>query len=148
MKVVLLKDVKGTGKKGDLVNVADGYGKNFLLKNGFAKSADSSAVNESTQQKKAEAFHKEEERKLAVSLADSLKGQKFVVPVKCGENGKIFGAVTSKEIESRLLEKGFNVDKKRIVLDNPIKTIGKYQITLKLHPTVSIKIEIEVKPLS
>lgn len=147
MKVVLLKDVKGTGKKGDVVNVADGFGKNFLLKNGFAKSADSSAMNENTQQKQAKAFHAEEERKSAVALAEKLKGVTLTVPVKCGENGKIFGAVTSKEISDRLKEQGFEVDKKHIVVEKPIKTVGKESITLKLHQTVSIKLDVLVVAL-
>ena len=147
MKVVLLKDVKGTGKKGDVVNVADGFGKNFLLKNGFAKSADSSAMNENTQQKQAKAFHAEEERKSAVALAERLKGVTLTVPVKCGENGKIFGAVTSKEISDRLKEQGFEVDKKHIVVEKPIKTVGKESITLKLHQTVSIKLDVLVVAL-
>ena len=147
MKVVLLKDVKGTGKKGDVVNVADGFGKNFLLKNGFAKAADSSAINENTLQKQAKAFHAEEERKAAVSLAERLKGVTLTVPVKCGENGKIFGAVTSKEISDRLKEQGFEVDKKHIVVEKPIKTVGKESITLKLHQTVSIKLDVEIVSL-
>lgn len=147
MKVVLLKDVKGTGKKGDVVNVADGFGKNFLLKNGFAKAADSSAMNENTLQKQAKAFHAEEEHKAAVSLAERLKGVTLTVPVKCGENGKIFGAVTSKEISDRLKEQGFEVDKKHIVVEKPIKTVGKESITLKLHQTVSIKLDVEIVSL-
>lgn len=147
MKVVLLKDVKGTGKKGDVVNVADGFGKNFLLKNGFAKTADSSAMNENTLQKQAKAFHAEEERKAAVNLAERLKGVTLTVPVKCGENGKIFGAVTSKEISDRLKEQGFEVDKKHIVVEKPIKTVGKESITLKLHQTVSIKFDVEIVSL-
>ena len=147
MKVVLLKDVKGTGKKGDIVNVADGFGKNFLLKNGFAKAADSSAMNENTLQKQAKEFHAEEERKAAVSLAERLKGVTLTVPVKCGENGKIFGAVTSKEISDRLKEQGFEVDKKHIVVEKPIKTVGKESITLKLHQTVSIKLDVEIVSL-
>lgn len=144
MKVVLLKDVKGTGKKGDIVNVADGFGKNFLLKNGFAKSADSSAINENSLQKQAKAFHAEEERKAAVMLGEKLKGYTLTVPVKCGENGKIFGAVTSKEVSDRLKEQGFDVDKKHIIIDKPIKTVGKVSITLKLHQTVSIKLDVEI----
>ena len=147
MKVVLLKDVKGTGKKGDVVNVADGFGKNFLLKNGFAKTADSSAMNENTLQKQAKAFHAEEERKAAVNLAERLKGVTLTVPVKCGENGKIFGAVTSKEISDRLKEQGFEVDKKHIVVEKPIKTVGKESITLKLHQTVSVKLDVEIVAL-
>lgn len=144
MKVVLLKDVKGTGKKGDVVNVADGFGKNFLLKNGFAKSADSSAINENSLQKQAKAFHAEEERKAAVSLAEKLKDVTLTVAVKCGENGKIFGAVTSKEIADRLKQQGFDVDKKHIILEKPIKTVGKESITLKLHQTVCVKLDIEI----
>ena len=143
MKVILLKDVKGTGKKGDVVNVADGYGKNFLLKNGFAKTADASALNENAQAKNANAFHKEEERKFAVALGEKISGITIKTAVKCGENGKIFGAVTAGNIADLLKAEGIVVDKKKIVAEG-IKTLGKHTIEVKLHPTVSAKFFLEV----
>lgn len=144
MKVVLLKDVKGTGKKGELVNVADGFGKNFLLKNGFAKVADASAVNENNQQKTAKAFHEEEVRLAAVALGEKLKDKIIKIAVNCGKDGKIFGAVTAKEIAETLEKQGLNVEKKRILLEKPIKTTGFFQVALKLHATVTVKIHVDV----
>ena len=136
MKVVLLKDVNGTGKKGDIVNVADGFGKNFLLKNGFAKPADAVASRENAQQKQAQDFHKEEARKEAVELGKKLSG--------IGEGGKIFGAVTAKEVADRLAEKNLVVDKKKITLKTAVKTLGVYEVEAKLHPTVTANFKINV----
>ena len=144
MKVVLLKDVKGTGKKGDIVNVADGFGKNFLLKNGFAKAADAVAARENAQQKQAQDFHKEEARKEAVELGKKLSGITLDVPVKCGEGGKIFGAVTAKEVADRLAEKSFVVDKKKIILKTSVKMLGVYEVEAKLHPSVTANFKINV----
>ena len=91
MKVILLKDVKGTGKKDDIVEASDGFATNFLFKKGLAVPASKQAVNENVQKKEAAAFHKEEQRKADKELGDKLKGQSVVVKVKSGENGKIFG---------------------------------------------------------
>lgn len=144
MKVVLLKDVKGTGKKGEIKEVADGYAKNFLLKNGFAVIANASAVNENNRQKEAVAYHKEMEKQEAVRLGENLKEKKIVLKIKCGENGKTFGSITSKEIAENLKAQGFEVDKRKIELSEPIKAIGLYQILVKLHPEVSTKIRVEI----
>lgn len=139
MKVVLLKNVKGTGKANDVVNVADGYAKNFLLKNGLAKLADSSALNENTQQKNADNYHKEQERLKAVELGKQINGKTITLTVQCGETGKVFGSITSKELAENLLKEGIEVDKKKIILPTPIKTVGKVTIDVKLHPTVTAK---------
>ena len=144
MKVVLLKDVKGTGKKGDVVNVADGFGKNFLIKNGFASLATNSVLNENQGQKEAEAYHKEQERLKAVELGKKLSSVKLTLSVKCGENGKVFGSVTNKEISEELLKLGLEVAKNKIEIKEPLKSIGVYEVTAKLHPTVSVKFKVEV----
>ncbi len=144
MKVVLLKDVKGTGKKGEIKEVADGYAKNFLLKNGFAVIANASAVNENNRQKEAVAYHKEMEKQEAVRLGENLKEKKIVLKIKCGENGKTFGSVTAKEIAETLKKEGFDVDKRKIEVREPIKTVGEYQISIKLHSEVVVKINLEV----
>lgn len=144
MKVVLLKDVKGTGKKGEIKEVADGYAKNFLLKNGFAVIANASAVNENNRQKEAVAYHKEMEKQEAVKLGENLKEKKIVLKIKCGENGKTFGSVTAKEIAETLKKEGFDVDKRKIEVREPIKTVGEYQISIKLHSEVVVKINLEV----
>lgn len=144
MKIILLKDVKGTGKAGDIVNVADGYGKNFLLKNNLAKPATNDAINVNQEQKKADAFHKEQERLQAVELAKKIDNITISLQVKCGENGKVFGAITTKEIADSFEKLGIGVDKRKIVLKEPIKSLGKYKLEIKLHPLVTAKFNVDV----
>ena len=144
MKVLLLADVKGTGKKGDIKEVADGYAKNFLLKTGKAKIADNSAINENNRKIEANSYHKEMEKQEAVRLGENLKEKKIVLKIKCGENGKTFGSVTSKEISEALKAKGYDIDKRKIELKEPLKTIGVYTIDIKLHSQVCTKIELEI----
>jgi len=145
MKVILLKDVKGTGKKGDIAIVADGYGSNFLIKNNLAKLATNNAVNENFEQKNADAFHKEQERLQAVELAKKIEKINLSLEVKCGENGKIFGAITTKEIAECFEKQSIVVDKRKIMLKEPIKSLGNYKLEIKLHPLVSAKFNIEIK---
>lgn len=145
MKVILQKDVKGSGKKGDIVNVADGYA-TFLLKNGSAIKADSAGRQINASQKEADAYHKEQERLKAVELGKQLEGKTIVVKVKCGENGKLFGAITAKEIAEAIKKTlGFEVDKRKIQLDGAIKTVGTQTVLIKLHPTVTAKFVVVVE---
>ena len=144
MKVVLLKDVKGSGKAGDIIDAKDGYAQNFLIKKGFAKPADAQALNENKQQKDAQAFHRQETLKANKELREQLDGKKVVVQVKCGANGKFFGSLTNKEVADKLFEMGFDVDKKKIILPNGIKTTGEYQTTIKISPEETAKIIVEV----
>lgn len=144
MKVVLLKDVKGSGKKGEIVNVSDGYARNFLFKQGLAKEANASALNENKQQKEASAYHKSVEIANAKELANVLKTKTVNLKVKCGENGKIFGSITSQEISSALEKQGIALDKKKIVLPTPIKTIGNYSITAKIYPEIQATFKVIV----
>ncbi|MGI5842115.1 MAG: 50S ribosomal protein L9 [Christensenellales bacterium] len=144
MKVVLLKDVKGTGKKGEVKEVADGYGRNFLIKNGFARIADKSAILEASEQSKAKAYHEEQERLAAVAKAKLIEAQVLTVKIKCGENGRVFGAVTAKEIEQALLTIVSDVDKRKIELKNPIKATGLYPVSIKLHPQVTANFKVNV----
>ncbi len=146
MKVVLLKDVKGTGKKGDIKNVADGYANNYLLKNGLAKIADNSALAENATQKSAMAFHKQEEIKAAKELASKIEGKTILLTIKCGENGKMFGSVTSKEIAEELAKIGITLDKKKIDLKEPIKLVGVYKVTAKVYPEISAIFNVQVLP--
>ena len=146
MKVVLLKDVKGTGKKGEIKEVADGYASNFLFKNGLAKRADNSALSENAIQKSAMAFHKQEEIKAAKELAKTLQGKTVTLKIKCGENGKMFGSVTSKEIAEELEKINIKLDKKKIDLKEPIKLIGIYKVTAKVYPETSATFNVEVLP--
>lgn len=147
MKVVLLADVKGTGKKGDVVEVSDGFAKNFLLKNKKAVVADNTALNLNKQAKDAKNYHYEQDKQAAISLAEKLKDVSVVLEVKGGENGKTFGSVTNKEIAEGLNKQGLNIDKKQIVLKDPIKNAGEYSIEAKLFAGVSTKFKVIVKTI-
>lgn len=144
MKVLLLTDVRGTGKKGEIKEVADGYANNFLIKTGKARRADNSAISENNSQKEAKDYHKEMEKQAAQELGKKLQNAKVVVKIKCGENGKTFGSVSSKEVADALKTMGYDVDKRKIEIKEPLKTIGLYTITVKLHSEVSVKINVEV----
>lgn len=147
MKVILNADVKGNGKKGDIIEVSDGFAKNFLFKKNLAKPATSASVNEAEQKKQAQAYHKAEEIKAMQELAASLKGKKIALAIKTGENGKLFGSVTSAQIAQGLADNGFTVDKKKILLKDPIKNLGVYSVDIRLMEKVETQIFVEVKPL-
>lgn len=144
MKVVLLTDVKGTGKKGEIKEVADGFAQNFLIKTGKARKADNGALNENKMKIEANEYHKEMQKQDAIALANKINGTKIFVKIKCGENGKTFGSVTSKEIADALNQKGFEIDKRKIELKEPLKTIGSYNVNAKLHPEVTAKFVVEI----
>ena len=146
MKVILKADVKGTGKKGDIVEVSDGYGKNFLVKKGLAEIATNTGINLVMQQKAAASYHKAEEVKAQQALADTLKGKTVTVKIKVGENGKMFGSVTSANVSAALLEMGFDIDKKKIKMDS-LKNLGTYDAEVRLMENISAKIKIEVVSL-
>ncbi len=145
MKVILTKDVKGSGKKNDIIEVSDGYARNFLLKKGLAVEASAVNVNSVNNQKQAAAFHLEEEKKACRALAEQLKTVTVTVSVRCGENGKVFGSVTNKEIADRLEEMGISVEKKKIVLKDPIRQAGEYTLDVRLMPEISSKLKVVVK---
>ena len=138
MKVVLLKDVKGTGKKGEIKEVADGFAKNFLFKNNLAKLADNSALNENKNQGEAAKYHKAQEIASAKELAKRIEGKKVIVKIKCGSNGKTFGSITSKEIADVL-------DKKKIELKETIKMTGLYSVVARVYPEISAKFDVLVE---
>ena len=144
MKVVLIKDVKGSGKAGDIIEAKDGYAQNFLIKRGLAKPADAQALNENKQQKEAQAFHRQETLKANKELREKLDGIKVEVKVKTGANGKFFGSVTNKEVSDKLFELGFEIDKKKIILSANIKSAGTYPATVKISPEESAKISVEI----
>jgi len=145
MKVILTADVKGTGKKGDVVEVADGYGRNFLLKKGLAKAATASNVHDAAQKKAAQEFHKAEEIKATKALAAALEGKSVTVKIKTGENGKMFGSITSAHVAAALGEAGFDIDKKKIRMES-VKTLGTFPAEIRLMENVSAKITFVVEP--
>lgn len=144
MKVILNADVKGQGKKGDIIEVSDGYARNFLIKKNLASEATAGAINEANQQKAAELKRKQAEKEEADKTAKALSGKEIIVTVKCGNNGKIFGSVTSKEISEELLKYGFDIDKKKIVLKEPLKSVGLYDVEVKVYAEISAKIKVKV----
>lgn len=145
MKVVLLKDVRGTGKKGEIKEVADGYAKNFLFKNNLAKLADRSALNENQNQNEAAKFHKAQEIAAAKELAKKIDGKIVNLKIKCGSNGKTFGSITSKEISDELAKLSIQIDKKKIDLKEPIKMTGNYSVVAKVYPEISAKFVVNVE---
>ena len=146
MKVILLADVKGLGKKGDVVEVADGYGKNFLAKKGLAKIATASSIHEAQQKKAAQEFHKAEEVKALKALAAELDGKSINVKIKAGENGKVFGSVTSANVAAALAEAGYEIDKKKIKMEN-VKALGSFPAEIRLMEGVVAKITFVVQAL-
>ena len=144
MKVVLLKDVKGSGKAGDIIEAKDGFAQNFLIKRGLAKPADAQALAENKQQKESQAFHRAELLKANKELCQKLNGQEVTVKVKTGAGGKFFGSVTNKEVADKLNELGFDIDKKKIVLQSSVKSAGRYPVTVKISPEETAKITLIV----
>lgn len=145
MKVVLLQDVKSLGKKGDLVNAATGYARNFLLAKGLAVEADAKAMNELKTKKAAEDFHKAQELKAAQNLADELSDKTIKIKAKAGSAGRLFGSVTTKEIAAAINEQfGCEIDKKKVSIDADIKTFGTYNVLVKLPQGVSAKLFVAV----
>ena len=145
MKVILLKDVKGQGKKGEVVDVNEGYARNFLVKKGLAEVATASKLNDLSQKKAAADYHKAEEVKATKALAEELKGKTFTVNIKAGQGGKVFGSVTGANIADSLQAAGYSVDKKKVVLAQPIKNVGTYEVDLKLMEGISSKINVTVE---
>ena len=138
MKVILKADVKGKGKKGQMIEVAEGYARNFLMPKGLAVPATADAVNTMRLQEKAKAKADAEAKAAATEIAEKLKGLQVKVPSKGGEGGKLFGAVTGREISAALKEQhGLDIDSKKLVLDEPIKSFGSYEVKAKLGYEVS-----------
>ena len=144
MKVVLLKDVKGSGKAGDIIEAKDGFAQNFLIKKGLAKPADAQAVNENKAKKAAQEFHRAETLKANKELREKLDGAEVTIQVKSGASGKFFGSVTNKEIADKLNELGFEIDKKKIIVPQSIKTAGVYPVTVKISPEETAKISVNI----
>ena len=138
MKVILTQDVRGKGKKGQMIEAAEGYARNFLLPKGMAVLATADAVNTMNLQAKAKAKADAEAKAAALEIAEKLKSCQVKIAAKGGEGGKLFGAVTGKEIVAALKEQyGMDVDSKKLVLDQPIKTFGSFEVKAKLGFEIS-----------
>lgn len=145
MKVILLKDVKGQGKKGDVVNVSIGYARNFLLKNNLAQEATQGNLQalKAKQRKNDQAEQKEKDA--AVQLKEALANLTIELRAKAGDAGRLFGSITNKQIAEVLQkEYGHKVDRRKIELDQPIRTLGNTTISVKLHPEVTGEIKVHV----
>ena len=145
MKVILTQDVKGQGKKGDLVNVSDGYARNFLLPRKLATEATKEAINAMKGQKDAAAYHNQKELEEAQELGKKIETVTVVMTAKSGENGKLFGSITSADIAQALkMQHHFVVDKKKFVLPEPLKSTGEITIKIKLHSEVTANLKVNV----
>ncbi len=144
MKVVLLADVKGQGKKGELCNVSDGYARNFLFPKKLAIEADATAMNELRNRENAAAHHKAEEKAAAEAVFDKINGKDVAIKAKAGASGKLFGAVTSKEVAAEITRLfGVSVDKKKISM-NDIKSFGEFTAEVKLYNGITAKVTVVV----
>jgi large subunit ribosomal protein L9 len=145
MKVVLLQDVKDLGKKEDLVNVSDGYARNFLFPRKLAAEATSGKLKEIEDKQHSKKLRKDREMQAAKELADKLGKLEVSFKTKAGENGKLFGSITSKDVADAIkLQHKIEVDKKKVVLHDAIKAIGAYQVEIKVYPEISAKINVKV----
>ena len=145
MKVIFLKDVKGRGKKGEIKNVADGYANNFLLKNNLAIEADQAAISKLAGQKKKEQKEAEQEVQEAKDLKEKLESLKIELTAKSGEGGRIFGSITTKQVAKELESThGIKLDKRKMELDDAIRTLGYTDIPVKLHQEVTATLKVHV----
>ncbi|CAM4482708.1 50S ribosomal protein L9 [Paenibacillus xylanexedens] len=144
MKVIFIKDMKGQGKKGQVKEVSEGYAQNFLLPRGIARPATDGNMKTLDNQKAAEERIKQEEKAEAEALATKLEAEVTELKAKSGEGGRLFGAITSKQIAEALSKKGLKVDKRKIELDEPIRTLGVTQVTVKIHPEVKATLKVQV----
>lgn len=146
MKILLLADVKGQGKKGQIIDVSEGYFKNFLAPKKLGTVATADTINSVKLHEAAEARKIAEEKATYTALAKEIKGKVFTLKIKCGESGRLFGSITAKEISDVLVEAGYNIDKKQLVIKEPIKTVGKHPVTIKLYANISTEITVNVLP--
>lgn len=144
MKVVLLADVKGQGKKGELCNVSDGYARNFLFPKNLAIEANAAAMSELKSREEAKVHHKNEEIAAAKDIASKLEGKTITIKAKAGANGKLFGSVTSKEISTEIGKTlGITVDRKKMTVAD-IKNFGEYTAEIKLYTGINAKLTVKV----
>ena len=145
MKVIFLKDLKGQGKKGEIKEVSEGYATNFLFKQGVAAPASDSNVKVLDNQKKSELKKKENEKQQAQQLADRLKELSLTIRSKAGEGGRLFGSITTKHIAEELEKQHrITIDKRKMLREEPIRTLGRVHIPIKLYPDVTATLQVEI----
>ena len=145
MKVVLLKDVKGQGKKDQIINVSDGYARNFLFPRGLAAEADAKLMNDNNNREAAQAHRVEEETAAAKATAEKLDASNIIIRSGAGADGRLYGSVTAMDVAAALKDQlGVEVDKRKIVIPEPIKAHGKYELEVKLYAGITGKINLIV----
>ncbi len=145
MKVILLQDVKGTGKKGDIKEVAEGYGRNYLLPKNLAVEASGGNINSLKEQQRRNDERSQQELQEAKAMGEKVAGNTLQINAKLGKDGRLFGAITSKQISQAYKEKfQTTLDKKKILLKEPIKTAGFVKIPVKLHPKVTTTLTVQI----
>ena len=146
MEVILLQDVKSLGKKGEIVKVSDGYARNFILPKKLGLEANAKNLNDLKLQKAAQAKLEKEQLEAAQALGAKIEGSAVTVRIKTGENGKVFGSVSVKEIAEAMKEQlGLEIDKKKISIANPIRNEGTFSASVKLHPQVTSELTVKVE---
>ena len=145
MKVILLQDVKGQGKKGEIVNASDGYARNFLLPKKLAVEANDTNMKAWKRNKAKEEAAAAEKLADAQAKSKEIKGKTFVLKAKAGEGERLFGSVTNMDVAAALEESGITVDKRNVEMEDHIKTIGQYKVKIKLHPQVKTEIIVDVQ---
>ena len=146
MKVILLEDVKSLGKKGEVVSVNDGYARNFILKKNLGVEATSKSMNDLKLQKQNEEKIAAENLEKAKKLGEELEGKSVTLSIKAGSGGRAFGSVSTKEISAAAKEQlGYDLDKKKMHLNEPIKSIGTFHVPIKLHPKLTAELNVIVK---
>lgn len=148
MKVILQTDVKGTGKKGQVYDVADGYARNFLFPKKLAIEATEGNIQDISHKKAVEERRKLKEKEEAIALGNKISALQVEVKTKTGEGGRLFGSVTSKEIAEVLKKQhSLEVDKRKLELKEPIKALGSYEVSVKIHPEVTAKLQVHVSAI-
>lgn len=146
MKVILFEDVKSLGKKGDIVTVSDGYARNFILKKKLGAEATAKNLNDLKLKRQNEDKVAAENLANAQKLAEEISGKSVTLSIKAGSDGRAFGSVSTKDISAAAKEQlGFDLDKKKMHLDDPIKSIGTFMVTIKLHPSVTAELKVIVE---
>jgi large subunit ribosomal protein L9 len=148
MKVILTEEIRGVGTRGDVVSVKDGYARNYLFPKNLAREATAGNLKQIEHERRKWGLLAQQEKDAAQKAADAVKGIKVVVQKRVGEHGQLFGSVTANEIADALEAKGVkNVDKRRIELEHPIKTLGVHDVEVRLHKDVTANIQVEVQPI-
>lgn len=147
MKVILQRDVKGLGKAGQVVEAADGYARNFLIPRGLAAPASDGNLKQLRQQQRLQDRRAAQELKAAQSAAQALTGKTLVVKARTGEGGRLYGSVTNGDIAAAVKQQyGLKIDRRKIELDEPLRQLGRFQVPVRLHPEITVEIDIEIAP--